>query len=63
MDVAIFVSARVNIKLGKPVFPHRRWESSRALRTDLHSAVVSGGEDGDKAGNKELLRRLYNICH
>ncbi len=36
---------------------------SRALRTDLHSAVLLGGEDGSKAGNKELLKRLYNICH
>ncbi len=35
----------------------------RALRTDLHSAVLLGGEDGNKAGNKELLKRLYNICH
>ncbi len=32
-------------------------------RTDLHSAVLLGGEDGDKAGNKEHLKRLYNICH
>ena len=36
---------------------------SRALRIDLHSAVLLGGEDGDKAGNKEHLKRLYNICH
>ncbi len=35
----------------------------RALRTDLHSAVLLGGEDGNKAGNKEHLKRLYNICH
>ncbi len=35
----------------------------RALRTDLHSAVLLGGEDGNKAGNKEQLKRLYNICH
>ena len=34
----------------------------RALRTDLHSAVLLGGEDGNKAGNKEHLKRLYNIC-
>ena len=32
----------------------------RALRTDLHSAVLLGGEDGNKAGNKERLKRLYN---
>ena len=36
---------------------------SRALRTDLHSAVLLGGEDGNKVGNKEHLKRLYNICH
>ncbi len=35
----------------------------RALRTDLHSAVLLGGEDGNKVGNKEHLKRLYNICH
>ena len=36
---------------------------ARALRTDLHSAVLLEGEDGNKAGNKEHLKRLYNICH
>ncbi len=36
---------------------------TRALRTDLHSAVLLGGEDGNKAGNKEHLKRLYIICH
>ncbi len=50
------------VKISREEF-RRRGIRPRALRTDLHSAVVLGGEDGNKAGNKEHLKRLYNICH